>query len=71
MVGQRVDGASKDGNELRLTTEATNSFCRIENGVLLGEVLVVLGSSFSLSEVDPLEDGYELRPWMVKVLFLA
>ena len=62
MVGQRVDGASKDGNAMLLGTEATNSICRIENGVLLGEVLVVLGRSFSLSEVEPSRTDMNCAP---------
>ena len=38
------------------TTEATIGVGVNANGVLLGEALGDLGSSFSLSEVDSLED---------------
>ena len=39
------------------TSEATIGVVVNANGVLLGEALGDLGSSFSLSEVDSLEDG--------------
>ena len=55
--GRELRGASLDGNALLLGAEATIGVGSNANGVLLGEALGVLGSSFSLSEVDSLEDG--------------
>ena len=69
--GREFWGGSQDGYELLITTEATIGVLSNANGVLLGENLVVLCRSYTLSEVDPLEGGYVLQLWMVKVLFLA
>ena len=55
--GRELRGASLDGNALLLSTETTIGVGSNANGVLFGEALGVFGSSFSLSEVNSLEDG--------------
>ena len=55
--GRKFRGASLDGNALLLSTEATVGVGSNANSVLFSEALGVLGSSFSLGEVNSLKDG--------------
>ena len=53
---ENIGWASNNLNAFWSSTEATVLVGGDANGVLLGEALRVLGSSFSLSEVDSLEN---------------
>jgi len=55
-VGENIGWASNDGDALGGSTESTVLVVSDANSVLLGEALWVLGSSFSLGEVNSLKN---------------